>query len=405
MTDGMPHRMVERTHDGMTDRGNVAAAIAFILVFPAFIAYQVLVQAGVMAPSLGGYGTAGAAAALPFALYAFYRQAGVHGFAPTPTGALFVVYLLMFSTFVFFGGTLNVDPEVTGPHAAYIFKFVVWYLIARSVDADSPRFKLLGRLLLVGVIGLVIWMAVTRQSFAAVLRPMMPGEDPGDYQGSAMVFIALAAYTIPSMRFAARIPAYALSTLTLFLVGARSEFVGFILLIIVVEWCKAKSRPLMTLLMVAAAVAFLGAVKGIEANPDANRIFGLLSVANDESAILRGEMAAEAWVTVWENPVMGAYASYPPGEYAHNLVSAWVDFGVIGFVLLLSLLAIPLAGLAMRFASDSRRDDFIRTLALAAVVTLLMAVAKTHTYQLLGVSLGLYARYRVARRARLLAAA
>lgn len=391
--------------DDFTDRGNAAAGFAWLLIFPAFIAYQVLVQAGSIAPSLGGYGTAGAVAALPFALHAFQRQASVHGFAPTPVGLLFALYLLLFSIVVFVSRGGFADPAISQPHIAYIFKFGVWYLVARSVDGDSPRFRTLAGLVLLGISALVIWLALTRGTFAAVLLPADPEGFQGDYQAAAMVFCAMAAYVLPSLRLSLRIPVYVISVATLFLVGARSEFAAFFLLVIVIEWCKARSRVLMTLLMLAAAIVFLLLVRGFEATADGNRIFGLLAIASDESAIMRAELLDQAWITVWENPVLGAYASYPPGAYAHNLVSAWVDFGIVGFFLLLCLIAFPLAGLLMRFAEDSRRDDFIRTLAVAAIVALLLGAAKVHTYQLLAVSLGMYARYRTTRRSRLLAAA
>lgn len=386
---------------GLTDRGNAAAATAYVLVFPAFLVYQVFVQAGMIAPALGGYGTAGAVAALPFALYALYRQSTVHGFAPTAAGALFFAYLTMFAIVVFIAGQLYADPEVTRPHMAYIFKFVVWYLIARSVDGDSPRFRRLALLSFFGVCAIIIVLAISRQSLAAVLRPMDPSDTGGDYQGSAMVLIVMAAYALPKLSLAARLPAYVISVVALFLVGARSEFIAFFLLLLVIEWCKARSRLLVALLVATGVAIAYALLRGIDATLGGNRILGLLEIANDESAILRAEMVREAWITVWQNPVIGAYASYPLGEYAHNLVSAWVDFGIVGFFLLLCLLALPLVGLALRFDSDSRRDEFIRALSVAAVVALLMSAAKTHTYQLLAISLGFYARYRLMRRVRL----
>lgn len=387
-----------------SNRGNAAAALAFAVLFPAFISYQVLVKAGALPPALGGFGTTAAVLALPLALYAFFQQARHHGFAPTPIGLLFALYLLLFSTVVLIESGRFADPVVTQPHIAFIFKFVVWYFVARTVDAESRRFQRAARWLILIVMGLIFWMAIDAQSLAAVLLPE-PGGFQADYQAAAMVFVAMAAYVIPSLRLGGRIAFYALGVFALFLVGARSEFIAFFVLAVVVEWCKAPSRTVITLAMVGAVLTGFALLKGVEASEDGNRILGLLEIASDESAIMRSEMLADAWITVGEHPVLGDYASYPPGAYAHNLVSAWVDFGIVGFFLLVCLLAFPLAGLALRFGSDSRRDDYIRALAVALMVALLMAAAKMHAYQLLAISLGLYARYRATRRARLLAAA
>jgi hypothetical protein len=374
----------------LTDRGNAASATAFTLIFPVFIVYQVMVQSGIIAPVLGGYGTAGAVAALPLATYAFLKQTREHGFSPTPVGALFALYLALFAATVFLADPVFVNPEITAPHIAYIFKFVVWYLVARTVDGDSPAFRRLARVLVVAVMATVIGTAASRGSIAPILLPVELEGIPGDYQAAAMIFVAMAAYAIPPLRVGLRLPFYAIGVATLFLIGARSEFIAFFVLGVVTEFCKARSRTLVTLLFLGGAVTAFALLKGIEATADGNRILGLLEVASDESAIMRSEMLADAWITVGQHPVLGDYGSYPPGQYAHNFISAWVDFGIV-----------PLAGLALRFGEDGRRDDFVRALAIACVVALLLAAAKVHTYQLLSISLGLYARYRAARQRRL----
>jgi hypothetical protein len=85
------------------------------------------------------------------------------------------------------------------------------------------------------------------------------------------------------------------------------------------------------------------------------------------------------------------------GLYAHNIFSAWVDLGFVGFVWLLLMLLIPFCVLAAR-AWGSRPDDdlpdLMLTLVLLAVTLLLLFTAKEFTYMLTGAALGRYARYR-----------
>lgn len=385
-------------------RGDAAAAAAFLILFPSFITYHVLVQGGTLPPVLGGYGTASAVLALPFAGYAFTRQLQSRGFAPTWLEALFVAHLVLFGSVVFLGRQAGVNPTITGPHLAYLFKFVVWYLVARSLNGEWRWTRRVALVSFAGIIALVLGVALARRSIAVVLLPLDPGAAAGDYQASAMIFVAMASFAIPPLPRWLRWPVYVLAVATLFLVGARSEFAAFFVLAVVIEFCKARSRLLLTLLVVAGALGSVLFLSTLDVSSSTNRVLGLLQVAADHSAILRREMMIEGIRTIIEHPVLGAYASYIPGEYSHNILSAWVDLGLVGFFLVSLLVCIPLGGLAMRFASDSRRDDFIRALAIGCVVALLMLAAKHHTYQLIPVSLGLYVRYRIERRTRLLAA-
>ena len=101
------------------------------------------------------------------------------------------------------------------------------------------------------------------------------------------------------------------------------------------------------------------------------------------------------------NQVLGDYGSYldlgVQGLYAHNIFSAWVDLGFVGFVWILLMLLIPFCVLAMealRARPEEDLPELMLTLELVAVTLLLLFTAKEFTYMLTGAALGRYARYR-----------
>jgi len=141
--------------------------------------------------------------------------------------------------------------------------------------------------------------------------------------------------------------------------------------------------------LAAAAIAYIQ-LSGILAD---HRVLGLLELAADESALERRDQLAAAFRTIEARPLFGSYASYEPGWYAHNILSSWVDMGLLGLALVTVVSFSPLMGLLARGSPDSRHLWFAPALGSAIVVALLLLVAKTYTYQMILVAAGLHCRY------------
>jgi hypothetical protein len=393
--------MVDRTvvrirrSDYGRSAGELAAALAFLTVFPTFILYQTLVRAGLMYPILGGYFTAGVVLALPLALYAQLRQRRRSGPAPTVVEPLFLAFLLLFSMSAVLGMIKGSSDEITLPHLAYVLKFAVIYLICKCVNGDSRAFQVLSRASLVVIIVAIAATASASQVLLGAVAGL--GEDSVeiDYQGVALAYVVVVLFVAPAMSGSGRAVTYLASIPVLFLVGARSEFVAFVVLACAVEYCQSRSR--MKLLLTLALIAVMLAAVWLIATsllPE-NRMLGLLQLAADDSAGDRRWMHSRAVETIMANPIFGDYASYEPGTYAHNILAVWVDMGVFGFVLTVSLVLIPLVELARRFRRDSSDTLYVQAVSSMVVVTILLFLAKTHTYQLIPVAVGLYSRYRL----------
>jgi hypothetical protein len=71
------------------------------------------------------------------------------------------------------------------------------------------------------------------------------------------------------------------------------------------------------------------------------RVFELLDLSRSTSANKRHHLTLYAKQAIAAHPLLGGYASYQLGYYAHDVLSAWVDPGLFGFVYLLVLTAVP----------------------------------------------------------------
>lgn len=380
--------------------GHTLAAAAFFLIFPAYFYYQTFAQAGYIQPVLGGYFTAGAIAAMPLLILGYWRQAGDQRVSGSPIAYLFFFFLAFFGLHVLFGIQSGANEETTLPHLAYIVKFVALFLLARLVDAQARGFHRLCTALLIGIIATVIATGSEGQFLQASILEAFNEGFQLDYQGLAYAYVVLVIYCAPSLSRAGRIALYVSSLPVLFLIGARSEFAGFFLLAGVIELCKSKSRATFLLVVLTLAVISAVAYLALESEISDHRIFGLLRLSSDESALERGDFLRLALQTISANPLLGKYASYELGNYAHNILSAWVDLGFAGFLLLLVLLAVPTVSLLHHFRRCSRDNLYVQCLASMLFTVMLLMFAKNFTYQMTPVAIGLYCRFYVAQRMR-----
>jgi hypothetical protein len=378
--------------------GHTPAAWAFFVIFPAFIWYQVMAISGRISPALGGYFTTGAVTSLPLLLLAMQRHR-----LPLIRGSSFVAlcfacFLLLWTFQVWTGTQTGADEEITSSHWAYIFKFVVLFLIARLLDNGGTGFHRACTIALLAVAGLVAVEGNGGQFLQAVILQGLYAGFLLDYQGMAYAYMVMLAYCVIPLAFGWRMAIYMVSFGTLFLIGARSEFVGFVLMMGVIEYCKARSRTAF-LLTVCALLAVLSALYFQYRNEFAdNRIFAILEMSTDQSVMERAELHEAAVNTVQDKPITGDYASYEPGHYSHDILSAWVDLGLAGFLLLLTCIILPLLALLMEFHHRSRDSLYVLALTICMVNALMVFFAKNYTYQLIPIAMGLYCRYRTTRR-------
>lgn len=376
-------------------------SIAFFVLFPGFFVYHVLVGTGRIPAVLDGYSTRAAALVLPFLALAFVNHGLRHRRSRTQVDGIFFLFLAYFGAVVGFNLAWRADLTIAVPHLGILIQFAAIYLAIRLVDPTSPLFRW-AALLSFFVLTATVFTFSAGGAFTVVAGALEGTEEKlADYQGYAFVYVVLVLFLAATLRSAnARLAVYALAVPALFLIGARAEFAAFLLVPPIFEFCLGRRKALfwiagagilstVLLLLVAGADLFPG-----------SRVLALMASTPDESVMERARLTREAWRSLGDSPLLGAYASYPPGEYAHNLLSVWVDLGVVGFLFFVLLLLLPAIDLVLGLRTRAAEPDHVLALAVFAVSAVLFVLAKNFTYQMFPIALALYARYAARRRER-----
>lgn len=122
-------------------------------------------------------------------------------------------------------------------------------------------------------------------------------------------------------------------------------------------------------------------------------------VGHRVSEILRKYFTANALHSIYENPIMGDYGSYLAktgvGTESHNLLSAWVDLGMFGFLYLSIILLRPAWHLFYYgYFLKVKTCEFLFAGILISSTLMLLIISKNFTYMGIGAALGAYANYR-----------
>jgi len=360
--------------------------VTFIIIFPGHIFYQLTIHAGLFPPLLGGYFTAAALATFPIVFLsivcATYLRIGIGV-------ALFGGFMLLFGIGVAFGIQKGVTQEITSPQVAFFLKFVCFYLLAATTPWEQKRFQHICRLSTVLLACLIIFCTF-HYGMTFTTDVDADNDKQMDYQGMAFAYIVVVLGALQGSGQTVRILIYSLSIPVLFIIGARAEFVGFFVIIALTEYFLARSRIVFMLKMVAVLTLAIYTAFLTQNIIGDNRIFSLLHAGSDESVMERRDLHADALRTIQQHPLLGDYGSYEPGGYAHNLLSAWVDLGLPGFVILNLLFVVAL--LDMCFKGNARRwgHSLAFSVAMVASAYFLLIVAKAYTYQMIPIALGSY---------------
>jgi hypothetical protein len=372
------------------------ARLAFLLLFPGFFFYQTLIGMGVMSAFVGGYFSVVSIALFPPLAYMVYVgiKASVH--RVTSTDLYFGCFLSYFFVVVVTNAAFGANPTIVKTHLLSILYFINIYLIFKHTDFSERKTiaKTLAALLLMSA---TIFFFSREGSF-------QPGEfgDPASpdsvatYQALARSYVLTFVTVICFVRvLAVRLVLSAIAVAALFLNGARSELAAALFLLPMIELYRAKHwLPFLYLVVLVSGLASIDPKLLANHFPE-SRVWELFDLSHSSSANARHELTEHALHTIAEHPVLGAYASYPPGGYSHNILSAWVDLGLFGFVYMLFMLSRAAVGLCSRgWLVRPRSGQFLLAWSLMCVSLLLLVTAKTFDDMFFGAAMGAYANYR-----------
>lgn len=322
------------------------ATILTILLFPGFYLYNAGLASGWFPQFLGGwYGPLSLGIGLPFLAYLATNFIRFRGRLNDRFGIF--VYILVAYCFIWasINALLNPDygqvAQVYLNTIGFLFLWITTFLAFKHLDYSSDRVVWILFFLWSLMFALSIanqhhgmYYAASDASSEATLRI-------SSYQGfarsalvtSALIMVRLRGWKVLCFGFGA-------ATL-LFLLGARTEFVG-IVLIILVSFIAGRGHWLVKVGVLAVATFMtIGLINHFIPLIDQSRINNLLNLGQDASWQTRQLLGSYAEVTIKSHWLFGAFGSEVQhggvGSYAHNALSAWVSFGLVGFLLFVAL--------------------------------------------------------------------
>jgi hypothetical protein len=373
---------------------------AFFLLFPGFFYYHTLLGTGATGAFLGGYfSPVSLLCMLPLLLAWILRMRR----DPRRLSALdlhYGLFNLYFLAVVAVNAFAGANGTIVAHHVLGILFMVNTFVLFALIDFGHRRFRIMALASLAAMSAIVFAFSTGGVFYLGPLGMAKDADALATYQGFSrsylVTFLPVLAHT---RSLPLRLTLYASGAATLFVNTARSEFAALLFAIPIVELYFSRHKLLFAGLAVLAGVVLAAHVDDLVAALPDNRILELLDLSHSTSANKRHHLALYARQTIAAHPLLGDYASYAPGYYAHNVLSAWVDLGLFGFVYLLALTAVPAIPMFFKeFLAGRRRAEFILGFALACTTLLLLVSSHYFTDMLVGATLGAYAQYRFERK-------
>jgi hypothetical protein len=373
---------------------------AFFLLFPGFFYYHTLLGTGTMGAILGGYFSPVALLYMLPLAFAYHSRMRRDPQRVSPIDLHYGLFNLYFIAVVVVNGIGGAKPIIVTHHFLEIVSMVITFVLFSFIDFGSRQFRIMGLASLAVMSAIVFAFSVNGVFYLGAQGMAKDADSLATYQGFArsylMTIMPVIAYTRSQPL---RLLLYVVGAATLFINTARTEFVGLLFAAPIIELYFSCNKLLFVGVAVALAMAVGSHLDDIVASLPDNRVLELLDLSQSTSANKRQHLTVYARHTIAAHPILGDYGSYVPGLYSHNMLSAWVDLGLFGFVYLLAITVAPAVPMFVKeFFAGRRRPEFIHGFALACVTALLLVSSHYFTDMMIGATLGAYAQYRYERK-------
>ena len=372
---------------------------AFLALFPGFFFYHTALGLGSMGAFLGGYF---APVSVLFAgplcfIYAYQVRHDRNQL--TRSDLFFNLYIAYFLCVVAVNAIAGANPHIVANHILGVLFTVNLFFIFKFTDFGRRSFRIAAFASMVAMSAIVFAFSVDGSFYLAPLGAAKNPESLATYQGFSrsylLTFAVVIAYTRP---MGLRVLLYCMAAPTLFVNTARSEFVAMLVMVPIVELYHARRKMLITFVFVALIFFIYVNLDTLLSLLPSSRILELLDLSHSTSANKRQQLSEYALHTIARYPVFGDYASYPPGLYSHNVLSAWVDTGLFGFLFVLALVIVPAIPMGIKgYFTANKHGEFLIGFSLGCITLLLLITSHYFTDMFIGATLGAYAKYRYGR--------
>lgn len=380
-------------------KGRLVFAWAFIFLF--FIIYNILSKIGFISRVFGGFYTFSIlfSSSVIGGLFLRHLTLSIKSMALTKfkvidgVNNIFLLFLLLFFVRVIIGYFEGSNLDVVQPLGGAVIRFFCLYIICVYMPIEDEKFYRINffSFCWASAFLLIFYLLGGNEFIIFSVDGAQELDRELDYQGVAVAYSLLAIFGVNYIKnIIIRFLCWIISLCVLFLVDARSEFVLVLIVLFGLEFIFNRDRTISYILafqfgflsiLIYVLILFFG--YDFEIN---SRMGGVIDISNDESMLARDYLNNFGYQSIKNNLVFGDFASYPPGQYMHNIFSAWVDLGFAGFFLLLLILMLCLI---VAFRSKITKERSIVLMLFVACVILLL-FTKAYFYILLPVALGLF---------------
>ena len=366
----------------------------YFLQFFVFFMYQILLSLEIISPFFGAYwGNMSLFLLLPLiAIYFLGLNNGV--IQVTKIDKLVFIYILFLTCILIANTIAGKNFVIIINRTAGVIQFTSIFLIFRLIYLRSNQFIKSNRLSWLVLVILTFYVGINNVLNLGEIKVNKNEAYLVSYQLLGMVFVIVSLVAaIHIKKSSIRVILYLFSFISLFLNGARSEIIGFFIGMVVIESALNSQPKKIFLALFLPLQLYAVFILATIFNPE-SRILALFSKDRDGSVDERSILFEKGIDHINNNPIFGNFGSYEPGEYIHNVFSAWVDLGLLGFIIYLFILIVPFAQVVVRVLLEKQKSlELILALSFLTISLILVMFAKNYTYLLLPVGLGIYSNY------------
>lgn len=383
----------------------------FIFLYIGFVLYNVLVGYGYFPAFFGGYfglfTLLHLLFLLPFVFFSNINRLSHNGLVFLAGLVLYILYTSSIAVYCYFVGGPDVRLGVE-QHFVYVLTLLSSVALFYGADFYGKKTKMFMFLwLLVSFLFLILYIVSSGKPMF-YMRDIASIEDVtaiSTYQGFSRSFLVVG-FVLLAASFGVRqyLILCAVLVFVLFVLGSRSEFVAFLFSsgLFFISFLRYRTTYLKLLFFALPFFLFVFLMyEDVVSYFQQSRIFQLIDIGAASSWQVRGELQAIAINQLTDNPFFGFFAGHilatgSSGGYAHNILSAWVNYGLLPFFLYVLLTSFPFVWSAHQvFLKKNVSKWMILCFFMSSASMLLLIFTKSVFWFFPGFAFGLYLRLQV----------
>jgi hypothetical protein len=246
------------------------------------------------------------------------------------------------------------------------------------------------------VAALVVYVVATGNSMFYA-NQFFQSEQTASYQGYGRSIMIMSILALAWVQNAFTRIAYSFAALVvLFVLGSRSELFGFAFFVLLLFSVMSARRYSWAALCLVGALVFAVFLMLFQEWILSNRAAQVLDLSSASSWIARSEFTRVALSQISGSFVLGQFGGHvahfgSEGAYAHNVLSAWVNYGLLGFVMVIGLTAYAfIFSIRDAYASGLNQPLSVASMGLNTVSLLLLLMAKSVFWPVVALGWGVY---------------